>query len=144
MPEDRRRGRAVRGLFTVCVLVALAGCQNKPEPPPRVPVKGKVVTAGNQPVPWILVVFHPRDSADATLYRGGTEQDGSFKLTCPAGSYRVTLAPLQGGVTDSGPGVKTAPGKSTAIPARYRSLDWTTLTAEVPAEGKSDVVLEVR
>jgi hypothetical protein len=123
---------------------ALGGCQGQPEAPPLVPVKGKVVKAGNQPVPWILVEFHPRGAAGSRPFRGGTKQDGSFELNCPAGSYRVTLAPLPGGAADSGPDAKTAPGKTTAIPRNYRSPEKTLLKVEVPAEGKSDVVLELR
>jgi hypothetical protein len=139
-------GKRAPGFVAACLLLGagVCGCQNKPEPPPLVPVKGKVIKAGDEALPWILVEFHPQDAAGGTPYRGGTDKDGRFTLSCPAGPYRVTLGALPSGSPAAGPGAKTAPGQAPAIPAPYRFPGRTPLKVTVPADGTSDVVLEVR
>jgi hypothetical protein len=138
-------------LLTGAVALALAGCGKEAEAP--VPVQGKVVQAQGQPVADIIVTFHPQEEVN----KGGglptqlSAKDGSFRLTCLRGRYKVTLASPASGPghappAGSGP---AAPPPSTArqsagIPSAYRTPESTPWELVVPPGGTSDLVLTVK
>jgi hypothetical protein len=139
----------VRRSAWVVGLVLLAGCSGRPtHAPPKETVEGRVLARG-RPVPFVLVTFSPDDSADPNHYDGASDKDGSFRVQCPKGRYRVTLNPLPAGPGgDPGAG-GLAPGGAAGggvkdIPARYRTKTETPLTEDVPEGGKKAVTLEVR
>jgi hypothetical protein len=136
--QRRPDGLAAAGLM---LAVALGGCGKSAEPPPQVEVKGKVLKASKKPVAWVAVVFHPHDAVGSASYRGGTAKDGSFSLRCPAGKYRVTVTPLPLKGQASGPAEVADPGKSGSPFDLYQNPESTPLKVEIPAGGKSDLVI---
>jgi hypothetical protein len=112
--------------------LAVAGCGGGPK---LVPVKGRVVYANGQPVTAASVSFTP-DAAtgnNAILATGLLAEDGTFTLrTYPhgdgamIGSYRVTVALGFG---------------ATRKLAKYTRLKDTPLRIDVPAEGRTGLVL---
>ncbi len=125
----------------LALAVALSGCGKGAEPPPLVEVKGKVLRASKQPVARVMVIFHPQQAVGSASYRGGTGEDGSFALRCPAGKYRVTVAPLPLKGEATGPAAMAAPGKAGNAFDPHRDPASTPLKAEVPAAGTTDLVL---
>ena len=143
-----------------CLLALLAvgvsGCQREPEGPKRVPVSG-VVTLNGKPLEGASVTFHPTGS---TLGRGGSgESDAEGKFTVgnyetyglvpgtPEGDYKVTVSKQKGVSSKPAPEGSAAPatvdGLET-IPSRFSDFNATVLAERIPAEGKSDVKLELR
>jgi hypothetical protein len=113
-----------------------------------VDVEGKVVFDGVG-IPWVHVTYYGDRNE---TYQGGTEQDGSFKLSCPPGNYKVVLRPLPVGVGQSPSGnagdgtlVKSPQGKSLKeIPSSYGDPAKTPLKVNVPEGGKKGEVLTVK
>jgi hypothetical protein len=118
----------MRPVRLAMALLLLAGCSGKPtEAPPKVTVEGKVVYGGS-PVRYVMVTLHPVEVTDPNRYSGATEKDGTFKVECPKGRYKVTLAPLPvGGGGDAAGGALVAGEGGAkglkAIPAPYRDKD---------------------
>lgn len=140
--------RRVRGVV-VLAACALCGCSGKPtEGTPTGTVEGKVVHQG-RPVPFVMVTLNPQNPADPNRYDGATAQDGSFRVQCPKGSYKVTLNPLPagpGGDPGAGGLVGGAPDAKglKEIPLPYRGKASTPLTVDVPEGGRKGVTLEVK
>jgi hypothetical protein len=146
MGEPREAAvRLARSLAVAVVLLsAVAGCGKKAdEPPPKVPVKGRVLNASDQPMPFVLVHFHPQAANVPRPSSVATGKTGAFSLECPPGKYKVTLTnpPIQS--QGGGPIDGKAPGHSTTIPGRYRELETTPLRPDIPEGGTNDLVLKV-
>jgi hypothetical protein len=127
-------------------LALLAGCSARPTQAPMETVEGRVVTQGRA-VSFVLVTFNPDDGANADRYDGPTDKDGSFRLRCPKGRYRVTLSPLPVGASgDPGAGalVPGGSGGGKEVPARYRDKGLTPLNEDVPEGGKKGLTLDVK
>jgi hypothetical protein len=126
-------------------LVLMIGCSSKPtQAPPKEVVEGTVVSGG-QPVPFVMVMFHPQNPGDENRYEGATEKDGVFRVQCPAGRYKVTVSALHAGVGGVGGlagGQVDAKGLK-EIPRRYQDKSGTPLSEEVPAGGKKGVTLKI-
>jgi hypothetical protein len=141
--------RRLGGTIILAAACAWCGCSGRPaEPAPRVTVEGKVIRDG-RPVPLLLVTFHPQNPADPDHYDGGTAADGSFRVQCPRGSYKVTLNALPSGAGgDPGAGGLAGGAVDTKgpkdVPSPYRSKARTRLAVDVPDSGLSGVILEVK
>jgi hypothetical protein len=123
------------------------GCSGKATqaPPPRETVSGKVL-AGSRPVAFVLVVFHPRDTADPNHYEAGTGKDGEFTLECPRGSYKVTITalPVGAGGDASGGNLSGADaGGLKQIPQQFRTKTETPFAADVSEGGRKDLVFNL-
>lgn len=78
----------------------LAGCAGVPDRPPEVvPVSGKVVFRGGQPMPGGRVEFHPKGGGKEAS--GELDKNGGFRLTSwkkddgvMPGEYAVTVKPF--------------------------------------------------
>jgi hypothetical protein len=124
----------------------LAGCSGKPTqaPPPLETVEGRV-TAQGRALPFVMVTFNPDDPTNPERYDGAADKDGSFRLKCPPGRYRVTLSPLPtGSGGNPGAGALVPGGGGRDVPARYRNKDQTPLAEEVPQGGKRELTLDVK
>jgi hypothetical protein len=130
----------------VATACALGGCSARPtQAPPRETVEGQVVARG-RPLPFVLVSLHPEDIADPERYDGAADQDGSFTLQCPKGSYKLTINPLPAGAAgDPGAGALAGAdgGGPAAIPHAYRNRDSTPISIDVPEGGKKGVKLDL-
>jgi len=127
------------GLFLGC-----SGKATQP-PPPREPVRGKVL-AGGRPVAFVLVAFHPVDPADPNRYEGGTEKDGVFTVECPRGSYKVTInaLPVGAGGDAAGGNLSGADvGGLKQVPDNFRKKATTPLSADVPEGGRKDLLFNL-
>jgi hypothetical protein len=123
-----------------CLLLlsaALPGCAG--DPPPRlVSVHGRVVYR-DRPVPLATITFVPdlaKGNAHGRDGRTTTGSDGSFTMqTYPygpgvmPGAYRVTVLYYS---------------RTEQLPRKYTKFHLTPLTAEVPEEGLTDLVLTIR
>jgi hypothetical protein len=126
-------------------LALLAGCSGKPTQAPSLEtVEGRVVARGRA-MPFVMVTFNPDDPADPGRYDGAADKDGSFRVRCPTGRYRVTLSPLPIGPSgDPGAGA-LAPGLGgQEVPARYRDKALTPLREDVLEGGKKGLTLDVK
>jgi hypothetical protein len=138
-------GKALAGM--ACLLL-LAGCGNKPKPPPLVTVKGKIVCRG-KPMPAVLIKFWPRQAnAQRRPVDTVSGPQGEFSLSCPTGTYRVTVMNIP--VSSAGPGLAQGPGgvgslerPAVIVPAIYGDRVDTPLTVEVPEGGTDQVVITV-
>jgi hypothetical protein len=137
------------GLTSLAFLCALpSGCGDR-----KVPVAGQVLNAQGKEVRGVVVTFWPADPSGqsfATLCDGS----GHFTLHCPRGNYKVTIAPhvpgdAKTGIPDLGPvgGMpQNRPGTSklpVPVPECYWKVEYTPLTAEVPAGGLADLTLSL-
>lgn len=124
--------------------VLYAGCGQRE----YAPVSGKVLYRG-EPLKFGSVMFQPEAGQPA---RGQIQEDGSFYLSTNGDGdgarigrnlVRVTCfetqQPLPDGSFTGEPGL----GKS-LIPEQYNSPEHSGLVVDVPPEGKSDVVLELK
>jgi hypothetical protein len=139
-------------VILVLALLGLAGCQPLGGPPGKAgppEVKGKVVDSDGNPLARVGVVFLPQDEANKGLrVLGLTQPDGSFRAACPLGRYKVILTGVAADppkMEEKGKG-KVAPPKPSlpaGVPARYGSEKETPWEVDVPAGGKSGLVLKV-
>lgn len=146
---------AVHGLLALLTFSA-SGCQSEPDGPKRVPVSGVVLMNG-KPLEAAFVAFHPAGSTPGRGGSGETDAEGKFAignfetsglvLGVPEGEYKVTVSKQQGvarkPVQEGSAAPATVDGPET-IPARFSDFNVTVLTEKIPAEGKSDVKLELR
>ncbi len=120
-----------------------------PERLPTVPAAG-VVTYQGKPLANASVSF--QHTSGVVTAGGKTDSDGRFTLStygendgAPAGSYRVTVA--VNAVQEIEPGV-LAPeppgGFKSPIPDKYANPDTSGLEVEIPAEGTTDLKIELR
>ncbi|QDU73837.1 hypothetical protein Pan97_08370 [Bremerella volcania] len=113
------------GLCLVAVGL-LVGCS---ESGPKIyPVDGKV-TIGKKPMNGGFVSFE--DPTTGKAAQGVIEEDGSYTVQLPEGSYQVMIEPIEIEVKSkdgmSPPEMKYAQN----VPERYMSVDTTDLSAEV-------------
>jgi len=142
--------RAARGrnsLAGMAFLLLLPGCGNKTEPPPVVSVKGKIVCQGKA-VPGVLIRFWPRQAEPATRpVETVSGEKGEFSLSCPPGSYKVTVMNVPVSGTDPGlaAGGRAPPAGSpmVTVPGNYSDRVETPLTVEAPEGGTDQLVLTV-
>ena len=145
---------ANRSHFAIFVFIAMGllapGCTAKPAP--NVPVKGKVVYEGKG-VSDVQITFWPHDPTSRRV-DALSDRNGDFSLECPAGNYTVTLVstvstsapipdagmPGQVGITQPARTDKSHSG----VPARYQARDKTPLHVDIGADGKQDLVLEIK
>ncbi len=121
---------------SLCLL--LVGCRDKPLG--LVPVQGKVFGYKNQPVEGAVVSFWPEDSKSTRIATARCQKDGSFKLECPKGSYKVTVTPSKG----LGKAAVPIPQQEdSAVPSSYRETGKTRLRVDVPDGGTDKLVLKL-
>ena len=141
-------GRAFGLANIILACIGLAGCGGRVTGPAKVEVEGKV-THGGKGVPLLIVTFNGATSADK--HDTHTEADGTFKLACPPGSYKVSLTavPLgegQGPSGGAGDGTlaKAQDAKGLKqVPRNYQSPNTTPLQVDVPHGGRKDVDLPI-
>ena len=83
----------IRAAF-VLLLLFLTGCGANPRPKP-VSVQGKVVRPSGKSIGPAIVIFWPEDSKNNNGAGAVCEADGSFKVQCIPGSYKVTVSPIR-------------------------------------------------
>jgi hypothetical protein len=135
-------GWVAAGLVLGC---AAAGC--KKEPPRPVPVQGRVQSPDGTPVADRVLSFAPLDDEN----RNSTPQavvgkDGTFRLKCVPGRYRVTMTKIPTGVGGPDrPGRPAIPERKEPNPfdqSRNRGAKPWEIT--IPEGGKRDLLLAVR
>ena len=130
----------------------LPGCAGGPSPPPSVPVKGRVMQQGKA-LAGVVLTFWPQEQRLQALIKppsGISESDGTFQISCPKGSYKVTaVTPPR---TENVPALETKSRKSPAervarpmpsIPELYSSPAGTPLQVDVPAAGVDNLILAI-
>ncbi len=130
------------------VALAIAGCSKSP--PPIVPVEGRV-TINGKPVPKAEVRFYPMIGFGGEYIAvGETDEDGRFKLVCPAGAgacacecrVTVTDAPLPEEFRGMSGDAQTKAAKymnsmkNRPIPTQYANLAQSPLKIDVAADRK--------
>ncbi len=144
----------MRGLRMILVVAILAGAGCQKPPPPRgalgpPEIKGRALDSDGNPLVKVSLVFLPQDEVNkGTRVICLTQPDGSFVGRCSPGRYKVTLAAVPSGASKADKTDKDAPARRTpslpfGVPARYGSATETPWEVEVPADGKSDIVLKV-
>jgi hypothetical protein len=128
-------------LVVLLMLVALVGCQRRPE---TAPVRGTVTFKG-KPLTFGGVMFQPAGGQPA---RGEIRPDGSFELStyvagdgAAVGPHRVRITCFEGQnpqLPPPPPGIEPALGKS-LIPQKYTLLDTSGLTATVEPSRTNEV-----
>lgn len=113
------------GLWLLAVGL-LVGCS---ESGPRTYAVNGTVTLGKQPMNGGFVSFENPENGEAA--QGVIEEDGSYTVELPEGSYQVMIEPTEIEVKSkdgmSPPEMKYAQN----VPERYMSVDTTELSADV-------------
>jgi len=134
------------GVLFVALLGAASGCKDQP---PVAPVSGKVLYNG-APLPYGSVMFQPASGQPAG---GAIEPDGTFRLSTFSEYDGALIGPHKVRIscyTSQSPSQKNRKNIGEAsvgqllIPAAYTFVDQSGLTAEVPAEGATDIVFELK
>jgi hypothetical protein len=102
-----------------------------------------------KPLARVGVKFHPLDEKNkGTSVTCMTQSDGAFTGRCAAGRYKATILPVQ--ITppkaeekDKGKSTLPAPTLPAGVPQRYGSLKDTPWEVDVPAAGKTGIVLKI-
>jgi hypothetical protein len=157
--------------FVWCLFLTLAGCGGASDEPALAKVGGKVLVDG-KPQKGLTVELHPDSTAGTKgpMSTGQTADDGSFVLATATGregavvgSHKVLVkcpwsltgrsASKNAPATADGFGSSAsgeAPPKQTAtqnsdcqVDIKFEELTTTTLKAQVPKEGVSDLLLQV-
>ena len=146
--------KSAQALAILVLMLPVCGCGAKVEPPVLVPVKGKVIYQGKA-VPGVLLKFWPREnpgtpgSQKVKPVETASGERGEFSLTCPKGSYKVTLVnlPREGAGPGLSGGTPATPPSSASpvvsIPHKYRDASQTPLTVEVPENGNETLILTI-
>lgn len=122
-----------RMLFLAALILPLASCSKSL---PLVPAAGRVERDG-KPVANAMVQFFPdlQKSPQAKIASAKTDDSGAFRLqTTPegegavAGTYKVTVS----GYIDKKP-----------IPDQFSKSNLSKITVEIPAAGKTDIVIKL-
>jgi hypothetical protein len=131
----------------LAVLLAI-GC--KGNPPKPVPVKGKVLDEGRNPLPEVVLTFHSVDESNknARMETAITNKEGEFSLHCAKGRYKVTMVALPKGGSNSGGPVALVPGPNFGPAqgelANYRNPQKTPWDINVPENGDDALLLVVK
>lgn len=136
---NRAGARAV-GLWMALAVVICAGCG---ESSPNVVVKGKVVVEGGIPLDEGRLILLPQPESETRKTCGASiKPDGTFECYAnqggtgiPPGKYKVVVA------FSSGKGSLNPYAKAFA---KYTTVGETPLVLNVPPEGKTDVVFELK
>jgi hypothetical protein len=140
-----------RRLLLVLSLLITASCQSPPPAssvgPPE--VKGRVKDADGNRIGRVAVKFHPTDEKNKGMsLTCMTQTDGTFSGRCAAGHYKITVLAVPAMPTDVPEKGKEkvappAPSLPPGVPKRYGSVEETPWEVDVPAQGKSGIVLKV-
>jgi hypothetical protein len=138
-----------RLLLALVATLVLAGCQRGPSMPAVVPVKGKVLLPGGEPLRGGRLNFLPKNPAGL----GGIEpfadigQDGTFSVTtyqendgAIPGTYVVTITPVNFKAKGGNP-VRLP--NAAQIPNKYLEEATSDLTADIKGEA-TDLTLQLR
>lgn len=137
-----------KALIATVLCVSVIGCGGS-DGPELVPVSGKVFLDG-QPVAGALIRFVP---ADGPSSGGETNEQGEFSLIGPGsqpgaivGTHTVTVGcPYNPGQGSSPDGSTEAPseGAGCSLPLKYSDVSTSEVSATVPEEGDSDLVIQL-
>jgi len=138
-----------RLLLPLVVVLAVTGCQRSPSMPAVVPVKGKVLLPGGEPLRGGRLNFIPKNPSGL----GGIEpfadigQDGTFTVTtyqendgAIPGAYVVTISPVDYKAKGGNPVKLPNAGQ---IPKKYLEEATSDLTADVKGEA-TELTLQLR
>jgi hypothetical protein len=141
-----------RRLLLALSLLTVASCQ-APAPSPATSgppeIKGRVEDSQGKPFGHVAVKLYPTDEKNkGTSVICLTQPDGTFTGRCAPGYYKVVLwaAPAEPPKTtdkDKGKAPLPTPKLPPGVPERYGSIKETPWEVEVPAGGKTDIVLKV-
>jgi hypothetical protein len=146
-----RAQKSGQPLAMLVLMLLASGCGAKIEPPVLVPVKGKVICKGKA-VPGVLLKFWPLESQPSQKVKPvevASGERGEFSLSCPKGSYKVTLVnlPREGAGPGLSGGTPATPPSSASpvvtVPPKYRDASQTPLTVEVPENGNEALILTI-
>ena len=143
---------------SVAVLLALAGCSSDDstgQRPKVVPVSGRVLANG-QPLTGAHVTFTNTQANRSAFAK--TDEEGRFSLTtfrpndgAIPGKQQISVSKLESiEAADAGvdrtttPNAAPTPARRWLIPRHYGDIRTSGLSAEVPEEGISDLILELR
>jgi hypothetical protein len=145
----------VRPVVWFLAVVLVAGCGSSNPTQVQMPVEKTVPVTGvikyqGKPVADGVVRFQSLDGK--IIAQGKTDAAGIFSLStygnndgCPPGTYKVMVA--VSGVTEVEPGV-LAPeppgGFKSPIPTKYANFATTDITQQVKAEGKNELLIELK
>jgi hypothetical protein len=147
-----------RVIASVVVSLALCGCSsdNSASGRPRVvPVAGRVLFNG-QPLAGAHVTFTNTEANRSGFAK--TDAEGKFTLTtfkpndgAVPGKQRISVSKLEpfnpangGADRTTTTNVAPNPARRWLIPRRYGDVETSGLSADIPEEGVSDLVLELR
>jgi hypothetical protein len=143
-----------RRLILTLVLLTTASCKGPgPSPVPQggeAEVRGRVEDSWGRPVAHGAVRLYPLDEKNkGRTVICLTKSDGTFTGHCVPGRYKVTLwaarapTPSKAAQREKGKPAPPKPTMPAGVPERYGSFEETPWEVDVPAEGKSAVVLKV-
>jgi len=151
-------GRFLTTITFVVVLPALVGCSSDSstsERPRVVPVSGRVLANG-EPLAGAHVTFTNTQANRSAFAK--TDEEGKFRLTtftpndgAVPGKQQISVSKLEsiesanaGVDRTTTPNAAPTPARRWLIPRHYGDLRTSGLSAEVPEQGISDLVLELR
>jgi hypothetical protein len=140
----RRPCRTIASLVLgLLFLGGSSGCGNNTEDDrPEVEVRGKLVFPGDTQSNLILT-FALQDDKKQRTYRTTCLIDRHFKLKCPSGIYKITLAYVPAHSGASGPAATEKPIKIGSIPSRYLNPQDSPWKIFIPKGGNDNLVLKV-
>src|SRR5262249_60604628 len=102
---------------------------------------------GGRPAPPTTLIFYPQDQATRRKVPTVVPDpgDGTFRVSCVPGKYKVTLVP-GGSATPAKPGgpegapAGPAPRSPWGLPESYQSASSTPWLVEIPVTRKADLV----
>jgi hypothetical protein len=150
--------RFLATITSVAVLLRLVGCSsdNSTSQRPRVvPVSGRVLANG-QPLAGAHVTFTNTQANRSAFAK--TDEEGNFRLTtftpndgAVPGKQQISVSKLEsiesanaGVDRTTTPNAAPTPARRWLIPRHYGDIRTSGLSAEVPEQGISDLVLELR
>jgi hypothetical protein len=124
----------------IFLTIFTSGCGGKMQPSP-VPVQGRVLGRDGKSIGPVIVIFWPEDSKNNRMATGTCEPDGSFRLKCVPGKYKVTISPIRQKGATSPPSPNDY---DSGIPARIQSELTTTLNVTVRETGNDPIILNLK